>query len=80
MVTHREYKYINTTITDRVYQAVLISNSSAPLTVFSLQRFWLANTRKRVLLYIFKQGCDTFKNTCIARALPIISVGFGLFQ
>lgn len=33
-----------------------------------------------LLLYIFKQGCDTFKNTCIARALPIISVGLGLFQ
>ena len=68
MVTHRKYKYVNTTITDRVYQAVLIGNSSAPLTIFTLQWFWLANTRKRVLLYIFKQGCDAFKNTCVACA------------
>ena len=74
MVTHRKYKYVNTTITDRVYQAVLIGNSSAPLTIFTLQWFWLANTRKRMQLYIFKQGCDTFKNTWVTRVLPIISV------
>ena len=68
MVTHRKYKYVNTTITDRVYQAVLIGNSSAPLTIFTLQWFWLANTRKRVLIYIFKKAVMRLR----IRVLPVL--------
>lgn len=55
-------------------------NSSTPLSTLTFQRLWLANTRKRMQLYIFKQGCDRFKNTWVTRVLPIISVSLCMFK
>ena len=78
MVTQRKNIYVNSTFADRINESVLVVNSTAPFTIGSLQKFRFANARKWMLLNIFKQGSDTFQNSCVRFAFPIIQVFFGL--
>jgi len=80
MIAHRENEYINTAVADRVHQAVFVSNSAAPFAVLALQRLRFANSRKRMLLYVFKQSRNAFENTLITLAFPIVSILPGSFE
>lgn len=65
-------------VTDRIYQPMLVSNTAAPQAMlFTLQRFGLTNSREGMFEYVSKQLRYSLHDTYVTSCFPICQIFFG---